>query len=255
MKRVAALAACFLVSSVAAGAAGDPLALYRAGDYDAAIAQGVADNDGAGLSVAARAALAQAQMWPAPCLSCLQKAEGYARRAVALNSRLPEAHVYLAAALGYEARIIGPLAARLRGYAMEAKRNIDAALANDPRNARALAARGGWNIAIVHNGGALLARLLYGASLKQGLADFDAALRLEPDSLLLHYQYALSLAGYDVDRFRPAIERALADAVSEHPTSAYDAFARGRANALLAALRGSDDKRAARLIRQDQGIP
>ena len=59
-------------------------------------------------------------------------AEDLSRRAIAADPKVPEGHIYLAAAIGYESRIIGNLAAQSKGYANEAKRQLDAALASIP---------------------------------------------------------------------------------------------------------------------------
>ena len=77
----------FLISPAIAAT---PLDLYVAGKYQAAIDAGVAQNSAAGLAMASRAALADAMMHETPCLECLQRAEGFARKAVALDPKLPE---------------------------------------------------------------------------------------------------------------------------------------------------------------------
>ncbi len=251
----AAATALVLPMLAAAGPAVTPLELYAAGKYQSAISAGVGQNDGAGFAVAARATLAEALMRDAPCLECLKRAEGYARRAVALDSRLPEGHIYLAAILGYEARIVGVLTAKMHGFAEEAKAQIDAALAADPHNARALAALGGWNIAIVSNGGPTLARLLYGASVREGEKDFADAFRAAPGDVALRYQYALALSGYDADGYRATIADSLSRAVAGKPATAYDSVMQTRAVDLLRLLKAGDLEKYLRLVRRYQGYP
>jgi hypothetical protein len=128
-----------------------------------------------GLAIAARAALADAMTRPEPCLSCLQRAEEDARRAIALDGRLADCHVWLATSLGYEARIQGVMRASWSNSPAQAKEQLDAALAIDPANAYALAALGGWHVEIVRVGGAFLASKVYDASLEKSLALFDRA--------------------------------------------------------------------------------
>jgi hypothetical protein len=167
---------------------------------------------------------------------------------------LPEGHIYLAVALGYEARIIGPFLARLRGFPNTAKNEIDAALADDPSDSWAWAALGGWQVEIVRNGGAL-GRLIYGASVPQGIADFRRSLELDPHNIVLRLQYALSLAGYDRETYMPDITAALAAAIADKPKTAYDAFAQSRARQLQAALDTGNMGDFDRLVRRDQGYP
>ena len=60
-------------------------ALYAQGQYDEAMRQGAAAGTAAGFAIAARAAMADAMMRPAPCLECLKRAEAFARRAIAAD--------------------------------------------------------------------------------------------------------------------------------------------------------------------------
>jgi hypothetical protein len=228
------------------------LSLYVAGKYQDAESAGMAQGDAAGYALAARSALAAEMMRSSPCLSCLKRAEGEARRAIALDPKLADGHLFLAVSLGYQARIVGLVSARLNNYPDEAKANLDAVLAADPGNCWALAAVGGWNIEIVRGGGATLAGLLYGAGLADGLADFAKAFAGSPDNPVLRYQYALSLGGFDPGGYRGQIEDALSRAAAAKPTTA---FAQGRARELLAALDANDAKTFARLVKRDQGYP
>jgi hypothetical protein len=250
------LGAALAVSvTVPAAQAGHALQLYEKGKYESAIAAGVAENDAAGFAVAARAELASEQMRDEPCLECLERAEAFARRSIAADPKLAEGHIYLAVTLGYEARIIGTITARFRNYPETAKKEIDAAIADDPKNAWAWAALGGWNVEIVHNGGTTLARWLYGANIHDGLADFQKSFASDPDNLVLRCQYAITLAAYDRQKFRTDIASALSGAVAIRPQTAYETFAQSRARALLSALNSGDTDTFDKLIRRDQGYP
>lgn len=249
-----AIAGLLLMAIATAPAFADPLALYLSGKYDQAIAAGSRENTAAGFALAARAALADA-MLKSPCLECLKQAEDLAQKSIALDSKLAEGHVYLAVSLGYHARIIGKVRAQFGSYPQLAKRNLDLALASDPANAWALAARGGWNIEIVRGGGAPMARWLYGATLEAGQRDFAAAFRTAPDNLVLRYQYALSLGGFGMDAYRDSVRGALTRASRETPGTAYEEFAQSRARELLEALNRDDRDAFERLVRRDQGYP
>ncbi|HEY1630322.1 MAG TPA: hypothetical protein VGF56_03360 [Rhizomicrobium sp.] len=229
--------------------------LYASGRYDDAMKAGEAQNNAAGLALAARAGLAQEMMRAQPCLDCLKHIEADARRAVALDPRLPDGHIYLAAALGYEARIEGLISARLHAYPDQAKTHLDAALAGDPENCWALAALGGWHIEIVRGGGETLAHWVYSASIDEGLGYFARAFQCAPDNLVFRYQYALALGGYDPKHYRSEIEDALAHAAAMKPSTAYEAFAQVRARELLTTLRAKEMKQFAKLVRRDQGYP
>jgi hypothetical protein len=190
-----------------------------------------------------------------PCLDCLKHAEELARRAIAADPGRPEGHIYLAAAIGYEARIIGDLAAQSKDYANVAKHEIDQALAADPKNAWALAALGSWHIEIVKSAGSTLGRWLFGARFETGQQYYAKAFAVAPANLVIHYQYALALSAYDLDGYRKDVETQLVRATEGTPQSAYDTFARARAQQLLDVLRRGDTDEAKRLVRRDQGYP
>jgi tetratricopeptide (TPR) repeat protein len=244
--------ALLLVSS--AQAAGDARALYRQGQYEQAIATASAENSAGGFALAARAAMAEAMM-RSPCLDCLKRAESLARKSVSMDGGLADGHVYLATSLGYQARIIGMIRARLAGYVEEAKTQLDEALRRDPQNPWALAALGGWHVEIVRGGGATLARWLYGASVPAGFSYFEKAFKAAPDNIVLRYQYALSLGGLDPVLYRSAISNALMRADSGAAVSAYDSFAQKHARELLTALKSGDQAAFSRVVRRDQGYP
>ena len=245
----------FCAALFASGAQADTAAqLYAAGKYQQAEAAGVVENNAEGLTYATRAVLAHETMG-APCLDCLKRAEGYARKAVAANPYYPDAHTYLAAALGYQGRIVGLIYARIANYPEEAKANIDAALNSDPNNGRALAALGGWNIEVVRAGGDTMAKMIYGASLEAGQRDFERAFAAAPDNLVLRYQYALVLGGYDPERFHDTILDALKHAIAGKPTTAFDAFEQSRARELLDVFKRGDTDAFTKLVKRNQGYP
>ncbi|HJW41712.1 MAG TPA: hypothetical protein VJ476_10860 [Rhizomicrobium sp.] len=252
---VAALMAPLAAHGVPDAAIVSPWELYVSGRYAEAMKAGAAAQTATGYLVATRAALADATTRAAPCLNCLRHAEDLARKATAADPRLVEAHVYLAVAMGYEARAIGPVWARAHNYPGNAKAELDAALALDPRSPWALGALGGWNVEIVRTGGDYLANWLYGATVDKGLAAFASAFKAAPDNLSVRYQYALSLSGYDSARFDRDIRETLARIAKEKPATAYEVLARNRAAELALLLNKGDRDAFAVRVRQYQGYP
>jgi tetratricopeptide (TPR) repeat protein len=190
-----------------------------------------------------------------PCLECIRHAEQVAQRAIDADPKLVEARIEYVIALGYESRVVGMIQAQFKGYAKKAKEHIDAALATDPANPWAWAALGNWNIEIAADGGPTLARILYGATVTKGLADFARAFAATPDSLVLQYHYALALAAYDHNLYRDAIANALTKAAAGVPKTAYESFAQKCARELLATWRSGDMRAFDHLVRHDQGYP
>ncbi|HEY0104451.1 MAG TPA: hypothetical protein VGB91_00090, partial [Rhizomicrobium sp.] len=216
---------------------------------------GIAAATAPGYLVAARAALADATTRPAPCFNCLRRAEDLARKAAAIDPGLCDAHVYLAVAMGYEARVVGPVWARAHNYPGLAKAELDQALALEPKDAWALGALGSWNVEIVRTVGSYLASWIYGATIDKGLAAFAAAFRAAPDNLSVRYQYALSLSGYNADRFRHEIDDAFARIAREKPATAYEVLARARAAELAGLLAKADRAAFDAKVRAYQGYP
>ncbi|HSC59804.1 MAG TPA: hypothetical protein VLC29_01125 [Rhizomicrobium sp.] len=251
MKR--ALALVFTLAFIGAAQAATPFDLYEQGKYDAAIAAGVAQNDAAGFAIAARAELAVEAMRDTGCLDCILHAQDDARKAIAADPKNPDGHVFLAVALGREGRQLSTFTVLRRGYPSQAKSQLDAAIAADPKSYFAWSALGGWNIEIVHKGGASAARLMYGASLADGLAAFDKAFALAPDNIGIRYQYALTLSACDVDAYRGKIEDALTRTVNGKANGVYEAFVQARAKELRDTLKKGDMDAYAALVSRDQG--
>jgi hypothetical protein len=244
-----------LALAVTPSLAATPYEIYATGHYDEAMKAGSTLGNAAGLTVAARAALADATTRPEPCLDCLRRAEEFARRAIAADPHMADAHVYLAVAMGYEARVVGPVWARAHNYPGQAKDELDAALSIDPKSPWALGALGGWNVEIVRTGGDRLASWFYDASVDRGLAAFSAAFRYAPDNLSVRYQYALSLSGYDADRFRREIDDAFARIAKQRPATVYEALAKSRAAELALLLKSGDRAAFDARVRKYQGYP
>jgi hypothetical protein len=229
--------------------------LYAGGRYDEAVRAGTAAHNAYGYAIAARAILADAVLREAPCLDCVRRGEDYARRAVAADPSLGDGQVWLAVSLGYEARITGLVMARLNDSPGQSKAALDAAIGSEPDNPYALAALGGWHIEIVRGGGAYLAGLLYGASEAQALSLFDRAAHVAPGNVAVRYQIALSLAGFDPDKYRSRIDSELAAALRDMAATKYEKAMQGRAADLQMLLKRGDDDALDARVRKYQGYP
>jgi len=71
----------------------------------------------------------------------------------------------------------------------------------------------------------------------------------------VRYQYALSLSGYDTDRFRHEIDDALARVAKEKAATAYEAIAKKRAAELALLLKSGDRAGFDARVRKYQGYP
>jgi tetratricopeptide (TPR) repeat protein len=252
--KMALLALLVLVPVSAAALTADEVhALYARGDYEQAARAGEASHSAAGLATAARAVLADEVLRDQPCMPCLQRAESLARQAVALDPHHAFGQVWLAVALGYQARITGAVKARMANAPAQSKAALDQAVHDDPRNAFAVSALGGWHIEVVRGGGSFLAGMVYGASEKAALALFERSVKLAPDNVAVHYQIGLSLAGFDAGKYQSRIAAEFKAAAASPPRTAYEKKIQERAGELLS-LMDSRDAFAAR-VRKYQGFP
>ncbi|HEX4271526.1 MAG TPA: hypothetical protein VHZ32_09070 [Rhizomicrobium sp.] len=245
----------FVPTMAQAAPADDIFALYAKGDYEQAAQTGEASHSAAGLAIAARAVLADDVLRDEPCMPCLERAEKLARAAIAVDPHSAYGHVWLAVALGYQARVIGAVRARLKDAPAQSRTALDTAIGDDPKNPYAVSALGGWHIEIVRGGGATLARFLYGATEGDALSLFDRATRLAPGNVAVRYQIALSLAGFDAEKYHARIAGELKAAVSATAETAYEKKIQGRAQELLGLMAPATHDSFDSLVRKYQGFP
>jgi hypothetical protein len=206
-----------------------PEELYARGGYLAAAEAGARIGDGAYYALAARATLADATLREDPCLECLRRAQELARLGISQDPNIVESYVELAAAMGYEARLIGPIRARLASLPGESETAIRKALKLAPDDPWALAAAGGWNIEVARTAGSILANLVYGASFAKGVAYYRQAMAADPGNLVIQLNYALAAGSYDFERRRLEIMAVLETAARGVPADAYSQAMRERA--------------------------
>jgi hypothetical protein len=229
--------------------------MFEKGDYLGAAKAGAAEGSAPNLALAARATLADATLRDAPCMACLQNAEAFARRAIAVDANNMEGHIHLAVSLGYQARIIGPIRARFARFPEQAKEEIETALRLAPNSHWALSAAGGFNIEVVRAGGRFLGNLIYGATFENGVSYFHKAIAADPENPLIKLQYALALTGYAFDARRPEIAAVLDSSVRAKPGNIYEEAMRQRAARLLALLNENKVSDYLVLARKYQGFP
>ena len=255
MKALALALLVFAAPAAQAATTDEIFAVYAKGSYEQAARMGESAHTAPGYAIAARAVLAEEVLRDAPCLDCLTRAENLARQAIAADPHHAYGQIWLAVALGYQARVTGVVRARLKDAPGQSKIALDMAVQDDPKNAFAVSALGGWNMEIVRGGGATLARMLYGATESQAITLFDRAVKLAPGNVAVHYQIALSLVGYDAEKYHARILAELRAAVAGDAATAYEKKIQDRANDLLGLVnRGPQDALAA-MVRKYQGYP
>lgn len=242
-------------SGVKADEIPEPYALYAQGDYEAAISAGEALGTAEGLASAAFAAISDADLRTPPCLSCVDRAQSLAKRAIALNSNLSEPYVVLALSYGLKTHIIGIIRAQGAHYGEQSKKALERALLLKSDSALALAGMGAWHLEITRLLGSFFARNFYGAKADTGKDYFRRAIKSEPENLIVKYQFVLCLSSYDLKDNRKEIESTLQDVAATSARTAYETALRARSAQLFELLARNDDKAYRKLVDRYQGYP
>jgi cytochrome c-type biogenesis protein CcmH/NrfG len=169
------------------------------------------------------------------CTAGLGRAEADAAEALALAPDGVEPRLGLALTLGMKAKRASAGEALARRYAPRGKALIDEALALDPRDARAYALLGGWNLEIVRRGGPVGARLM-GASSKAGMRAFTEARTLAPNDPAIALHFAIALLGLNATRYGAKARELLTAASIGRANDAFDAAAVEEARRLGAVM-------------------
>ena len=244
------------VQSAAAGASFDTaLDAFDKGHFREAadLAHGLGTTEGEALAARAELAYGDFVAEGDARHAAFEQAEKSARAAIALDPKNAEGHLYLALALGFIGRMEGSVAAHFAGYAEEARRHIDRALELAPTNAWANALLGGWNLEIVHDGGAL-GETIYGASREKGIAAYNYALALDPGNAAIAYQYALQLVAMGGAWQKAEAQEVLESAMKTEPSDAFQRLAQHRAGRMELALESHDDSALQEIMHDQLGL-
>ncbi|MDY0959792.1 hypothetical protein SOM26_13945 [Sphingomonas sp. CFBP8993] len=194
----------------------------------------------------AREILTQASFADSDEVSALRRVTSAYNAAQAALRRSPDDHEALlmrATALGYRAKLTGN-----RSDAVSARRQFEALVAQNPRDAEATLALGAWHIGGVKKLGAIMGRAAIGAQRGVGLSALDRAVALGGDRAL--FPGLAALLRLEVDprdpRGRTLVEAAARAGVS----SPIDRIMQHAAVAILTPLRAGDTQATRRLASQ-----
>jgi hypothetical protein len=220
------------------------------------IKAGEAAKTGEALAVAARAAFAEANL-SETAVPALSSGASKAMPAARLHSivRGPRRSFILQRRSAIRRGLSATSQRRFRHYPEDAKAAIDQALAVAPNDDWALASAGAWNIEVVRNGGALLARAIYGARVETGKEYFYKAFVAQPNNLVIRFQFALSLSGYDFDANSDAVAGVLDSVRAIEPRTVYEGVIKERALRLLDLIKANRRAEFLALVHRYQGYP
>lgn len=233
--KVALIAALALLSAAAhAEPENAAFAAYAAGDYAKAVDLATRAGRAEDLALAARAVNA-VSYFEGGRKSARKKADEafeIAEQAVALDPKLPEAHLQAAIALGLKGARMSPVKALFSGLPGKVRNRIDSALALDADNPWALSTSAAWRIEVSRRGGGSL----YGADPALGRQEFLKARALAPGNPTIAYECALRLLADGRKEWRAEGLGALDASLAAAPSTKFEADIQALAHEFKAAI-------------------
>lgn len=169
-------------------------ALFHAGEFQKATEAGL-KLGGAGITLANKAQVIYANYLEKSeknKLALFQEVAARAEAQIADEPGNPNAHYFLACALGRYSQGISVAKALTQGLGGKIKNALEATIKLSPQHADAHVALGAFHAEVIDKVGSLLGRT-QGASKDTGLAMFKTALKLNPNSAITMVEYANGL--------------------------------------------------------------
>jgi len=198
-------------------------ALFHAGDFHKAVEAGLKAG-GAGIVVANKAQAIYANYLETSEKTKLALFMEVAERAeaqLADEPRNPNAHYFMAYALGRYSQGISVTKALAQGLGGKVKAALETAIKLQPKHADAHIALGAFHAEVIDKVGSLLGRT-QGASKDAGLTLFKTALKLNPSSAIAMVEYANGLVMLEGDKRMKEAEQLYADAAACVPADAME---------------------------------
>lgn len=190
MRSIIVTAALALAVTASAQSLQAATSLFDQGKWQEAAAAAAALNSSNGFALAAEATTAGSALVPDNQKKALfEKAQGYAKQAIAKDKNNAEAYFEMARAQGRLAQFSGII--QSLGLAGDMKKNLDMAIKLDPKLTGAYVALGLWNANLVSKG--FVAVRASGADKNQIVPNFEKAISLEPDVAVHRIEYANAL--------------------------------------------------------------
>jgi hypothetical protein len=210
--------------------------LFHQGKFAEARTAGLACG-GAGLAAANKAQAIYATYLETAEGARIAHYEEVMRRAADQAAKEPgnaNAHYLFAYAAGRYSQRISIAKALAQGFGGRIRTALEATLRLQPRHAEAHAAMGAFHAEIIDKVGALVGGLTYGASRDKGEEHFRKALKLAPESPIVHVEMARGLGLLHGSKAAAESARLLARAAGIEPRDAMEALDVEAARAALA---------------------
>jgi len=168
---------------------------FHAGAFQEAVAAGRATGEG-GINAAIKAQCVYANYVEPDAktrLALFEEAAEWASERRTAAPRDANAHYLYAFALGRYGQGISVAKALAQGFGGKIRDALMTALSLDPKHAEAATAFGAYQAEVIDKVGGLVAGLTYGAKKESALKSFEQAVKLFPESPIVHIEYANGL--------------------------------------------------------------
>lgn len=197
---------------------------FHAGDFGKAAELGLAAGD-AGANVANKAQAIYANYLEDNDKRKLALLEEVAERAAALQAAAPKnanAFYWQAYALGRYAQGISVAKALAQGIGGKVKSALETAIKLAPKHADAHIALASYHAEVIDKVGAMIGGLTYGAKKDTALKNYQAAIKLNPDSAIARIEYANGLVMLEGKKALKQAETLYAEAAGCEPMDAME---------------------------------
>ncbi|MEP6607274.1 MAG: hypothetical protein ABJA83_01195 [Burkholderiaceae bacterium] len=197
---------------------------FHAGDFQRAVELGTeAGRDG--FNVANKSQAMYATYLESIDKKKLELFEEVAARAEQLQKDQPKnanAYYWQAYALGRYAQGISIAKALAQGIGGKVKTALETTIKLAPKHADARTALGAYHAEVIDKVGAMIASLTYGAKKEHALKNYQAALKLNPDSAIARIEYANGLVMLEGKKALKQAEQLYAEAAACEPMDATE---------------------------------
>ena len=202
----------------------DAWALFHNGEFQKCVQAGLKAG-GAGIAAANKATCIYANYLEKQEKTRLDLFTEVVRRAeaqIAVDAKNPNAHYWLAYALGRYSQGISVAKALAQGLGSKVKTALETTIKLQPRHADAHMALGAFHAEVIDKVGSLIGGMTYGAKRDTGLKLFQEAFKLNPGSAICLIEYANALVMLDGDRKMKDATRLYEQAAASKPADAME---------------------------------
>jgi tetratricopeptide (TPR) repeat protein len=248
--RVAILLSLFVLLTVPAKAAPDPVAeaAYVRGDYAGAVAAAARAGGAENLAFAAKAlnAISYFDRDRKTTRKRCDEAMDFAEAAIAADPSFAEAHFNLGVAMLIKASNMGAARAFLSNLPARGRRMFDRAIELDPDFAPFLVASAAWRIEVANRGGGFF----YGADAEEGYAEMIRARAIDPVDNVIAHECAVRLLADGRAEWRAEALACLDDALAAATDSTFEAAIQEKSRQLKTAIDAGPEAEKAFLSRR-----